>query len=205
MKRLVVVAVCCLMLLDGAIRLVHPQSSVFLLEQERVHARQLFEALIRVAAIPTDRDVSFSVLESANLIAAFFEHGCYQMIPIAGHLIEAFQTAAISISIAALMLDSGRDVAAVTAFLLAHEVGHLQKRLERKFYCREEQAMTPAERIQEELEADRRGVQLLNALGYDGASIAREVLALLCSRAWYDCTATIATHPSFTDRIHAIH
>src|SRR5262249_26012779 len=75
MKRLVVVAVCCL-LLDGAIRLVHPQSSVFLLEQERVHARQLFEALIRVAAIPTDMNVSFSVLESANLIAAFFEHGC---------------------------------------------------------------------------------------------------------------------------------
>jgi Zn-dependent protease with chaperone function len=205
MKRLVVVAVCCLMLLDGAIRLVHPQINLLPLEQERVHARQLFEALLRVAALPAGIEVSFSVLESANLIAAFFEHGCYEMVPIAGHLIEAFQTPAVSISIAALMLDSGRDLAEVTAFLLAHEVGHLQKRLERKFYCRDEQAMTPAERLQEELDADRRGVQLLNALGYDGARIAREVLAFLCSRAWYGCTATLATHPSFTDRIQAIH
>jgi predicted Zn-dependent protease len=64
--------------------------------------------------------------------------------------------------------------------------------------------MTPEDRRREEFEADRRGVQLLNALGYDGAGIAREALTRLCSRAWYGCTATLATHPSFQERIRAI-
>ena len=64
--------------------------------------------------------------------------------------------------------------------------------------------MTPVERRHEEFEADRRGVQLLNALGYDGARIARDALARLCRRAWYGCTATLATHPSFQERIQAI-
>jgi Zn-dependent protease with chaperone function len=204
MTRVVTVAVCCLLLLDGASRLVHPQIHVFPLAQERSQARHLFEELIRVAALPAGIEVSFSILESADLIAAFFEQGCYALVARDGHLLEAFQTPAISISLAALLLDSGRDVADVTAFLLAHEVGHLQKRLARKVYCRDEQAMTPVERRYEEFDADRRGVQLLNALGYDGASIARDVLTRLCRRAWYGCTATLATHPSFQERIQAI-
>jgi Zn-dependent protease with chaperone function len=204
MQRVVTVAVCCLLLLAGASRLVHPQIQLFPLEQERAQARHLFEELLRVAALPAGLEVSFSVLESADLIAAYFEQGCYAMVQRDGHLIEAFQTPAISISLAALMLDSGRDVAEVTAFLLAHEVGHLQKRLARKVSCLDEPATTPAERRHEEFDADRRGVQLLNALGYDGARIARDVLTRLCHRAWYGCTATLATHPSFQDRIQAI-
>jgi predicted Zn-dependent protease len=65
--------------------------------------------------------------------------------------------------------------------------------------------MTPVERRHEAFDADRRGVQLLNALGYDGASIARDILMRLCRRVWYGCTATLATHPSFQARIQAIH
>jgi Zn-dependent protease with chaperone function len=204
MKRVVTVAVWCLLLLAGAGRLGHPQIQVFPPGQERGQARYLFDALIGVAALPAGIEVAFSVLESADVIAAFAEHGCYARLHIEGHRIEALQTPAISISRAALMLDDGKEVAVVTAFLLAHEVGHLQKRLERKAYCHDEHAMTPEDRRREEFEADRRGVQLLNALGYDGAGIAREALTRLCSRAWYGCTATLATHPSFQERIRAI-
>ena|ERR671923_52711 len=91
MTRVVTVAVCCLLLLDGASRLVHPQSHVFPLAQERSQARHLFEELIRVAALPAGIEVSFSVLESADLIAAFVEQGCYALVARDGHLLEAFR------------------------------------------------------------------------------------------------------------------
>jgi hypothetical protein len=158
----------------GAMPLIHEekggdteQVSLLPLERERVRAQQLFEALLRVAAIPPDIAVAFSILDKPNLIDSFFGGGCYEMALFTGHHKEIFQKPAISISSAALMLNSAREKPHLTAFLLAHEVAHLQKRLARKFYCSEEREISPEQRRQEELEADQRGVEFLNALGYD--------------------------------------
>jgi hypothetical protein len=197
----------------GAMPLIHEekegdteQVSLLPLERELVRAQQLFEALLRVAAIPPDIDVSFSILDKPHLIDAFFGGGCYEMALFAGHHTEIFQKPAISISSAALMLDSAREKPHLTAFLLAHEVAHLHKRLARKFYCSEERDIRPEQRRQEELEADQRGVEFLNALGYDGASTASKAIRAICDTVRYGCMLSpTPKYPSLAERFKAIH
>ena len=178
------------------------QASFPPLERERVRTQHLFQELLRVAALPPEMDVSLSVLDRS--LNAFVYGGCYEKRRFAGLPLDWLQKPEVLISREALLLDSGREEPEITAVILAHEIGHLQKRLERKTSCHEEKARSAQEQRREEFDADRRGVELLNALGYDGALITKRTLKELCNRVLSSCHAPRRAHPSLAERIMAI-
>jgi Zn-dependent protease with chaperone function len=178
------------------------QASFPPLERERVRTQHLLKELLRVAALPPEIDVSLSVLDSS--LNAFVSGGCYEQRRFAGLSLDWLQKPEVLISSEALLLDSGREELEITAVILAHEIGHLQKSLERKTSCNEEKARSAQEQRREEFDADRRGVELLNALGYDGALITKRTLKEFCNRGLSRCHAPRRAHPSLAERIRAI-
>lgn len=145
--------------------------------------QELFLLLLKEANLPFTAEL---LLVSAPFMYGSVGGGCV----VDGEL----QKATVHLSTATQSPD-------VVKFILAHEIGHLQQRVLLP-ECRNVASGTSVE-----LDADVKAVMLLNIIGFDGATIARNALIAMCSQkgeGWRVICDGSGGHPSLEDRMMVV-
>jgi hypothetical protein len=196
-----------------------------LISSQVEQATELLARLSSVAGLPVPLPLTF--LEEFSIVNGFFVGGCFETLHVGERVVQAYQSPAMFISYGALWADKGSRSPDVTGYILAHELAHYARALSAPDRACERtrrlmmaaQAETTGDRHDqpgeaerqrlienlknEEIEADRGAVVLLNKLGFDGASMAERALRVMCER--MGCPRESADHPTLEARIDAIH